>query len=105
MSLLDPQPNYAEHDTFLHALLGVAYANEALRNLLKTATADLSIENPRAELAQREDQQFVDAILGLAALAETADGVIKSWQVPLSETSIDAPGRPLGFDAIGDIMR
>lgn len=104
MSLFDPQANYAEHDTFLHALLGVAHANQVLENLLKTAAAEIPINDDMTR-AKHDDECFIEALLGLAALAETADRVIQSWREQDHEPVVEADTRPLGFEVLGDIMR
>ena len=106
MNIFEPHADYARHDTFLFALLGVAHANETLASLLASTQADV-VENALADgdLHNVEHQQFVSALLGLISLAEQSQQIIDGW----TKTGVEAPtladSDGLGFDMIDDLMR
>ena len=106
MNIFEPHADYARHDTFLFALLGIAHANGTLARLLASTQPDV-VENAMAEgdLHNVEHQQFVSALLGLISLAEQSQQIIDRW----TETGVEAPtvadSGGLGFDVIDDLMR
>ena len=88
MNLFDPQPNYANHDTFLFAILGMASARDELLTLLDNvrgrSVTDMDSVSGQPDPHQ---EQFALAILGLVSLAEQFQRIIDDWKVPIAQTS------------------
>ena len=106
MNLFEPQPDYASHDTFLFALLGIAGANEAMRKLILQSSGTDS-ETADGVLAGQDEtaQQLVDALLGLVCLSELSQDVLRRWAKLAANAEPESTKQSLGFDGIDDVLR
>lgn len=113
MTLFDPQPEFAEHDAFVHALLGLMVLNKRLNSLMDATLMTSGDSEKPASLAagsQRHNDGVVLALLGLVSVNDKLQCALDHW---IQDCSVHDDGKfrdenfptEFGFDEIKDLLR
>lgn len=108
MSLFDPQPEFIEHDAFVHALLGLTVLNKKLEALMHTAPGIGSGAQNTGNLiaiSEQKDDGILLALLGLISVSDKLQSVLDEWTREFTSDSHGSFSGEFGFEKIEDLLR